>query len=52
MFASEGAALKDNSIIPIAHLPEAYNRAQTVHDWSMTRWGDVRLAELWIEGGK
>ena len=51
-FAIEGAVLKDYSIIPIAHLPEAYNRAPTVHDWSMTRWGDVRLAELWIEGAK
>jgi hypothetical protein len=44
--------LKDYSVIPIAHIPEAYNRAPVVHDWSMTRWGEVKLADLWIEAGK
>jgi peptide/nickel transport system substrate-binding protein len=52
LFAIESDALKDYSIIPIAYLPEAFNRAQTVHDWSMTRWGDMKLGDLWVEVAK
>ena len=52
LYAVEGDALKDYSIIPIAHIPEAYSRAAIVHDWSITRWGDIRLADLWIEVAK
>lgn len=52
MYAVESDALKDYSVIPIAHIPEAYNRAPVVHDWSMTRWGEVKLADLWIEATK
>jgi ABC-type transport system substrate-binding protein len=52
MFAVESDALKDYSIIPVAYVPEAYIRASTVHDWSMTRWGDIGLADLWIEAPK
>jgi len=49
MFAVESDALKDFSIIPIAHVPEAYLRATNVHDWSMTSWGDIKLADMWME---
>ena len=52
MFAVESDALKDFSIIPIAHVPEAYIRASNVHDWSMTSWGDIELADMWIEAPK
>lgn len=52
MFAVESDTLKDYSIIPIAYVPEAYIRASTVHDWSLTRWGDIALADLWIEAPK
>ncbi|PYY17872.1 MAG: hypothetical protein DMG61_01635 [Acidobacteria bacterium] len=52
IYAVESDALKDYSIIPIAHIAETYNRAPIVHDWSITRWGDIRLAELWIEAAK
>lgn len=52
MYAVESDSLKDYSIVPIAHLPEAFNHAGSVHDWSMTRWGEIKLADLWIEAGK
>lgn len=52
LYAVEGDALKDYSLIPIAHIPEAYSRTPIVHDWTMTRWGDIRLADLWIEAAK
>lgn len=52
MYAVESDALKEYSIIPIAHISEAYNRAPIVHDWFITRWGEIRLADLWIEGAK
>jgi len=51
-YAVESDALKDFSTIPIAHLPEAFSHAPTVHDWSITRWGEIKLADLWIEAGK
>ena len=52
MFAVESDALKDFSIIPIAHVPEAYLRATNVHDWSMMSWGEIKLADLWIEAAR
>jgi peptide/nickel transport system substrate-binding protein len=52
LYAIEGDALSDYSIIPIAHLPEAYSRAATVHDWSMARWEELKLGKLWIEVAK
>ncbi|PYX97096.1 MAG: hypothetical protein DMG62_02540 [Acidobacteria bacterium] len=52
MYAIESDALKDYSLVPIAHIPEAYSRAPIVHDWFVTRWGDIRLADLWVESAK
>ena len=52
LYAAEADALNDYSIIPIAHIPEAFSRSAIVHDWSMTRWGELRLGDLWIEGAK
>ena len=52
LYAAEADALNDYSIIPIAHIPEGFSRSAIVHDWSMTRWGELRLGDLWIEGAK
>jgi len=49
LFAVENDALKDFSIIPIAHLPESFSIAPTVHDWILGIAGGVDLGNLWME---
>jgi len=49
LFAVENDALKDFSIIPMAHLPESFSIAPTVHDWILGIAGGVDLGNLWME---
>src|SRR6185312_2741798 len=49
LFAVENDALKDFSIIPIAHLPESFSIAPTVHDWILGIAGSIDLGNLWME---
>ncbi len=52
LYKLEGDVLKYYSVIPIAHAPEAFSTAPSVHDWVMTPWGSLRLGELWIEASR
>jgi len=49
LFAIENDALKDFSIIPIAHLPESFSAAPAMHDWSLGITGTIDLGSLWME---
>lgn len=52
LYGIESDALKDYSIIPIAHIPESFTVVPSVHDWTMTRWGEISFGTLWIEASK
>ena len=49
LFVVENDALKDFSIIPIAHLPESFSIAPAVHDWTLGIVGSLDLGNLWME---
>ncbi len=49
LFTVENDALKDYSIVPIAHLPESFSVAPVVHDWSLGIAGSLDLGNLWME---
>ena len=49
LFAIENDALKDFSIIPIAHAPESFSIGPVVHDWMTGLAGSVDLGNLWME---
>ena len=52
LYGIESEALKDYWIVPIAHLPVAFNLAPVVHDWIITRWATIDPADLWVEATK
>jgi len=52
LYGVEGDALKDYLIVPIAHIPESYSVAPAVHDLTITRWGEIRLGNSWVEAAK
>lgn len=49
LYLAEREALKDYTIIPIAHLSEAFSLVPNLHDWSISSWGSLRFDDLWIE---
>ena len=49
LFTRESETLEDHPVIPIAQVPEAFSVSPMVHDWKMTRWGDVDWGDLWME---
>ena len=49
LFAIENDALKDYSIIPIAHVPESFSVAPVVHDWWTGIAGTIDLGNFWME---
>lgn len=49
LYLAEREALKDYTVIPIAHLPESFSLVPNLHDWSISPWGSLRLEDLWIE---
>src|SRR5690242_8551179 len=52
LFAIENEALRDYSIIPIAHVPESFSVAPVVHDWTMGITGSLDLGNLWMESAR
>jgi len=52
LYGIESEVLKDHSIIPIAHIPAAFSLAPAVHDWMITSWGTIDLADLWVEAAR
>jgi len=48
-YAAERAALTDFRVVPIAHESEDWGLGAALRDWMATRWGDVRLEEVWLD---
>jgi hypothetical protein len=49
LYAAERAALTDFRVVPIAHESEKWGLGATLRDWMATRWGDVRLEDVWLD---
>lgn len=50
-YEAEQRWLRASLVVPIVHLSESYALGARVRCWSATRWGDWRLAEIWLDGG-
>ena len=51
-FAEERRLLEERRIIPLVLLPEYVGIATPVRNWMPARWGEWRLADVWIERGE
>ncbi len=51
-FAEERRLLQDRRVIPLVVLPEYVGIATPVRDWMPARWGEWRLADVWLEKGE
>jgi len=49
LFAIERRLLGERSAIPLVVLPESTGLSARVHDWTPARWGDWRLADIWLD---
>ena len=36
-------------VIPLVYIPESVGLAATVRDWMPSRWGEWRLADVWLD---
>jgi len=48
-YAEERRLLEEHRIIPLVLLPEYVGIAAPVRNWMPARWGDWRLADVWLE---
>ncbi len=51
-FAEERRLLEERRIIPLVLLPEYVGIASPVRNWMPARWGEWRLADVWLEKGE
>ena len=49
LFALERRFLDERRILPLVVLPEYIGVAGNVRNWSPARWGEWRLADVWLE---
>lgn len=45
----ERSALGERRILPLVLLPEYFGVSASVRDWMPTAWGDLRLADVWLD---
>jgi peptide/nickel transport system substrate-binding protein len=48
-YAAERAALADFRVVPLAHESENWGLGAALRDWMAPRWGDLRLADAWLD---
>lgn len=48
LFASERRILGERGLVPLVFLPEFAGIGARVRDWMPARWGDWRLADVWL----
>jgi hypothetical protein len=48
-YAEERRILEDRRVLPLVLLPEYVGIAAPVRNWMPARWGEWRLADVWIE---
>ncbi len=49
LYARERAALENYRVVPLVHLPEVFGLSSQVKDWMPARWGEWRLADVWLD---
>jgi peptide/nickel transport system substrate-binding protein len=49
LFAQERRLLDERRVLPLVLLPEFAGIGTNVRNWSPARWGEWRLAEVWLE---
>ncbi|HEV2489691.1 MAG TPA: ABC transporter substrate-binding protein [Candidatus Acidoferrales bacterium] len=50
LYARERAILDTDEIIPLVHLPQVAGLSPRVRDWTTSRLGGWRLADVWLDG--
>jgi ABC-type transport system substrate-binding protein len=48
-YLAEKKVIDDFRVIPLCHLPEILGLSPRVRNWDPQRWGDWRLADVWVE---
>jgi len=51
-YAAERRVLEERRVLPLVLLPEYVGIAAPVRNWMPARWGDWRLADVWLEKGE
>jgi ABC-type transport system substrate-binding protein len=49
LYAREKKLLEERRVLPLVALPEYIGLSQKVRDWMPARWGEWRLAEVWLD---
>ena len=49
LYARERRVLEDRRILPLVVQPECAGLGPTVRDWMPARWGEWRLADVWLD---
>jgi len=49
LYAREKKLLEDRHVLPLVVLPEYVGLGQKVRDWMPARWGEWRLADVWLD---
>jgi hypothetical protein len=49
LYGLESAALKDYTVVPIAVVPEKFSASRRLHDWFVSRWGEINWGNIWME---
>ena len=51
-YAEERRLLEERRVLPLVLLPEYVGIAPPVRNWMAARWGEWRLADVWLEKGE
>jgi peptide/nickel transport system substrate-binding protein len=49
LYSLERRLLEERRILPLALLPEYVGIRANVHNWNASPWGDLRLADVWLD---
>jgi ABC-type transport system substrate-binding protein len=49
LYAREKKLLEERHVLPLVALPEYVGLGQKVRDWMPARWGEWRLADVWLD---
>jgi hypothetical protein len=49
LFAQERRLLEERRVVPLLALPEYTGLGANVRNWAPARWGEWRLADVWLD---
>ena len=52
LYGLERDVVNEHSVIPLVYVPESFVSARGVHDFTIRPWGEITLANVWIEASK